>query len=829
MGHPWRQLLLWFRPHRRRPTLSLVVVLSLVLGIGVNTAVISLVDALFVHPLPVEGLDRLVSVFRTVRADNGEYSGRLRLSPASFRDLVARNHVLSGLELFTWTPTNLSFGSSEGSRPIRATAMFATAGYLDVLGLQPSLGRFFTPEETDDASLVRVAVLSRSTWEGRFGADPKVLGSTVRLDGRPYTIVGVGPRGFRGTKLHVDVDLWVPLPTYKELGPAGDLYGARDAALFEAFGRLAPGVSRDGAAAELMEISHQLEGEYPKLEEDLGTGVEPLLEGVMIPRERPSYVGYARVLALAGGIVLLVSCLNVAVLLLLRGLERRRELAVRQVLGGSRLRLIGQLVGENLLLFAAGGVLALPVARWTLGLLWKFRPPRFADSGLDLGLDGLRLTWAFAIAAAVFVLAGVLPAWRTARADLGRQIAGASDVTSTGGSPLRPGGLLLIGQVALAMTALVAAGLFFRHLEQERTIDLGFDPHRLAVATLAPGDQGYEDARVRELYDDLLDRVRALPGVDGATLSANRLLRGSVLQRQVFLDGSQEAASGGGRLWHRTNAVVPGFFSTVGIGLLEGRDFDASDLPGGPPVAVINRSMAEIAWPGESAVGKRFHFDYPDEPAIEVIGVVEDSKVRYIHEDPQFFIYVPFSQSLPSSATLHVRTAGDPAAILPALRSTIHDLDPALPLADVDTMDHFVSEALWLERASTGLLVVLGLLTLALVVIGIHGVMAYSVRRRLREFGVRLSLGAERARIVRLVLSETGRWITVGALVGVVAVVLVLRPSVATFLGGVDPLATGMLVVAAAALIAAAAILGCLRPALHASRGRPAQLLRDDE
>jgi len=826
MGHVLRQFLLSFRAHRRRPWASLVIVLSLVLGIGTNTAVISLVDALFVHPLPVEGLDRLVAVFRTVRSDNGDYTGRGRFSPKTYRDLAARNHVLSGLALFTWTSTNLS---ARGADPIRATAMFATSNYLDVLGLHPSLGRFFTPEETEDSAQARVAVLSRGTWTRRFGADPEVLGSTVRVNGEPFTIVGVGPEGFQGTKVHVDVDLWVPLPTYREMGPAGQYYGERDVSLFEGIGRLAPGVSRQAAEAELMEISHQLEAEYPKLQEDQGVGLGPLLQGVMVFRERPSYVGYTKVLAIAAAIVLLVSCLNVAVLLLLRGLERRRELAMRQVLGGSRARVAGELVTENFLLFAVGGLLALPAARWTLGLLWKFRPPRFSGSGLDLGLDSIRIVWALALFAVVFLVAGVLPAWRTARTDLSRQIGGSAALPPVGGRSLRPGGLLLVLQVALAMIALVAAGLFLRHLEQQRDVDLGFEPTHLAVASLAPGDQAYDEAHVRGLYDELIDRVRALPGVEAAALSQNRLLRGAVIQRQVFIGGSQEAAAGGDRLYHRTNAVVPGFFSTVGIELLQGRDFDASDLPDGPRVAVINRTMAELAWPGEDAVGKHFHFDYPSEPPVEVIGVVEDAKYRYIHEDPQFFIYVPFSQNLPSGATLHVRTAGDPAAILPALRSTIHDLDPALPLSDVDTMDHFVGEALWLERAAAGFLAVLGLLALVLVMIGIHGVMSYSVRRRMREFGVRISLGAERGRIVRLILSETGRRIAVGVLVGIVGIVFVLRPVVAGFLHGIEPLTTAWLALLAVAVIATAAALGTLRPALQAARGRPAELLRDRE
>jgi len=825
VGRLWRQFLLWFRPHRRRPLLSLVIVLSLVLGIGINAAVVSLVDALFVRPLPVEGMDRLVSVFRTVRQDSGEYTGRLRLSPASYHDFVARNRVLSGLVLFTWGPVNLS---ATGSEPVRATVMFTTDNYLDVLGLEPSMGRYFTPEEVDDHSDVRVAVLSRESWIRRFGADPDILGKTVRINGLPFTVVGVGPSGFRGTKLHVDVDAWVPLPIYRELGAAADWYDERDASLFEAFGRLAPGVSIQAARSELMEISHQLERDYPKLEKDAGVGVEPLLEGVMVSRERPSYVSYANVLVLAGAIVLLVSCLNVGMLLLLRGLERRQELAVRQVLGSSRVRLIGQLVGENLLLFLVGGLLSLPVAVWTLDLLWKFRPPRFSDSGLDMGIDSIRLGWALVIVAGVFVLAGVVPAWRTARTQLTRQISGSSELSTVHGWRVRAGGLLLVAQVALAMVALVATGLFVRHLEQESNIDLGFNPHHLAVLTVAPGDQGYPEEKVHQIYDALLDRARALPGVEGATLSENRLLRGGVLQRQVFLDGSQEPAASGNRLWHRTNSVVPGFFATAGIDLIEGRDFDATDRADGPRVAIVNRTMAETAWPGQDPLGKVFHFDYTTEPPVQVIGVAEDAKYRYIHEDPQFFISLPFSQEQPSAATLHVRTSGDPEDMLPALRHVVAEVDPTLPVADAGTMDSFFAEAIWLERASTGFLSVLSLLALVLVVIGIHAVMAYSVRRRMREFGVRFSLGAERGRIVRQVLVETSRWITAGAIVGAAGVFLVLRPAVAPFLNGVDPLPTALLLAAALAVVALAAAAGSLRPALQAARWNPARLLRDE-
>jgi predicted permease len=373
----------------------------------------------------------------------------------------------------------------------------------------------------------------------------------------------------------------------------------------------------------------------------------------------------------------------------------------------------------------------------------------------------------------------------------------------------------------------VGSGLFVRHLAQARDIDLGFAANHLAVMTVAPGDQGYDPAQVHAFYDELESRARALPGVEAASWSANRLLRGSVIQHEVFVAGSQEPVSGGGRLYHRTDAVRPGFFETVGIPLLQGRDFDSSDRADSRKVAIVNQTMAKLLWPGENPIGRHFHFDYLSDPEVEVVGVARDAKYRYIHEEPQFFIYVPFSQSPPSGATLHVRTAGDPRDILPALRAQTHELDPAMPVADLAPLTDVDGE-LWLERAAASFLSVMGLLALILVAIGVHGVMAFSVRRRAREIGVRLSLGATRSQVVRHILGRAGERVAVGVALGMIGVIAILRPAAAGFLGDVDPWLTAALAVGAAVLIAVVALGGSLRLVRSAARDNPSFLLREE-
>ena len=830
MRHLIRDVGFGLRLLARKPGFAAAAVLTLILGIGLNTAVFTLLDALFLRPLPVDDPASLVKVYMSHRNDAGEIAGRISHSHTNFLDLRERSRSFAGLSLHQWWPVNLS----GGSEPLRATGMWVSASYFEILGLEPALGRFFLPEEDETPGTHPVVVLSHGCWTRLFGADPGVLGRTVRINGRPMTVVGVAPRGFSGIDLTVDVDLWMPVMMYPETGPSAQWFDARGGSMFPAFGRLRPGVSRAAAESELSKLYQDLEAAYPGDFEGVrgvGAVVRPLLESTFPGDDRQTNFSYGKILAGAVGLILLLSCLTVAHLLLARGTARAREIAVRQAMGAGRRRLVAQLVTENLALFLLAGALSLPVGRGFLALLWRLRPPQFSAGAVDLDLDLRTFAFALATAAVTGLLFGLLPAIRAARLDLVAQLKDSAAASAGGAWPrwLRPRRLLVVGQVAVTLVALVAAGLFLRSARNAYRIDLGFDAGALLAVSFAPGDQGYEKERTKELYRRAQERVAALPGVRSVALSENRLLRGAVWRRQIFLPGRDEPIVAGGSIFHRVNAVSPGFFATAGIPLLQGRDFDGGDREDGPRVAVVNQTMAELAWPGEEAIGQHLQFDYPTEPPVEVVGVARDARYRHVHEARQFFVYVSAEQFLPASATLHVRAAGDPAELLEVVRREVRALDPDLPLADVQTLARFVDQDLWKERASAALLAVFGALALALATLGVYGVLAQSVEQRRREIGIRLAIGAGRGELLRRVLGEGAAMIAAGVAAGLVLAYLGLRLTAAVDrqlidVNAGDPLTYGL----AALVLFGAALLGCLLPARRAVATDPVATLREE-
>jgi len=381
-------------------------------------------------------------------------------------------------------------------------------------------------------------------------------------------------------------------------------------------------------------------------------------------------------------------------------------------------------------------------------------------------------------------------------------------------------------QVALALVALVGAGLFLQSLQTARKIDLGFEAAHMAVATVAPGDQGYDEPRARSFYRSLLERVRALPGVRSATLSENRLLRGAIVRSEIYREGDGKPALSGGQSLHRVNIIIPGFFRTAGIPLLAGRDFAETDCATCPPVAIINRTMAETLWPGENATGKRIHLIGPGTPPAEVIGVAEDMRYRAVFEAPQFFVYLPLSQVYASTMILHVRTSGDPEALLPALRHEVAALDPQLPLADAASMEHFVDEALWFERTSALLLGTLGALALVLALLGIYATAALSVAHRSREMAVRMALGATRGNLQRMILRETGLVIGAGIAAGWLLAFFGLRNVIAAQLHG-NAASNPLIYAGQALLLLAAGLLGGYFSSRRILRIEPALILRE--
>ncbi len=820
----WRDLGFGARILVRRPGFAVAALLSLVLGIGLNTAIFTLLDAIFLRPLPVEDLDSLTAVYSTYRNESGVYTGDYSYSHANYLDLRQRSRSFSGLALHLWLKLNLT----GGSEPARATGMFTSANYFEVLGVKPHAGRFFRPDEDATPGTHPVAVLSHGCWSRLFGAG-EVLGDTIQINGTSFTVVGVTPRGFKGTDVGIDVDFWVPTMMFEQISPYAPWFNRREASLFRAIGRLAPGVTAEQAGEELMGLSRQLEEEFPKENEGLGAKVRPLLEGTMVPSDRPRHLAYGRTLLIAVGLILLMSCFNVASLLLLRGLERGREIAVRQSLGASRRRLVRQMVAENLLLFLLGGALSLPVARFSLDLIWKFRPPQFAEDALVLELDATIFAFALATALASGLIFGLLPALRVTRQELVPHLKATAFSQGTSGRWRRwlmPRRLLVVAQMALALIALIGAGLFLRSLDNASRIDVGFDAGELLALSFAPGEQGWDEVRTRAFYTRVLEQVESLPGVSSAALSENRLLRGGIIQLPLFLEGQDVIFEGAGRPIHRTNAVFPGFFATAGIPLVRGNDFDDSIRADGPPVAIVNETMAALAWPGEDPIGKRFSFNAPDQPLLEVVGVARDMKYRHIHEPPQCFFYLPEIQRHAPAMTLHARAEGDPAALLSVVREEVHALAPEMPLADVRTMSEFVGEALWIERVSATLLSVFGALALALATLGVYSVLAETVGQRRREMGVRLAVGAGRSDLLRVVFADGFKLVAAGLVLGLVAALALLRLAAGVSDQLHDVSVTDPGVYAAAALaLAAAALIGLLVPALRAARTDPVRAL----
>ena len=824
----WTELRFGLRALRRRPGFAAAAILSLVLGIGTNTGVFSLLYSLYLQPLPVDDLDRLVAVYQSWRVESGEFVGEESLAYENYLDYRERSRTLEDLALYLQSPMSLTGGDTAE----QVTGIYATANYLDLLGLETSRGRFFTPEEESLPEGRPVVVLSHGAWTRLFSRDPDIVGRTVQLNGLDHTVVGVGPEGFRGTELWVNADLWLPAPRFGILHPYREMFQYRDASVFRAVGRLAPGVTALQAEAELTTLSAEISESYFTPPDFMAAVVEPFRETLLPRGQRDRFLGLGWTLIAGVTVILLLACLNVATLVLVRGLERDREIAVRQTVGAGRPAVVRQLVLESLVLFLVGAALSLPVAWLTLRLLWQYRPPQFAENAVDLTLHPVALLFALGVALVTGVIFGLLPALRVSRVDLVSSLKeGPAQVPPGSWLGLRyhaRSGLVAL-QVALALVALVGAGLLYRSVANLRSIDLGFQPDHLALMRISPGEQGMDEPQGRDLYRRVLDRLEALPEVESAALSENRLLRGAVAKLPVFPEGEGHAAVSPLGDLHRTNSVSPGFFRTVGIPLVRGEDFRESLRPDGPPVAIINEFMAEKIWPGENAVGKRFRFSGPSppEPLVEVVGVAADARYRDLHEGPQFFLYVPLTQRYAETVTIHVRTAGDPGPVLPVLRREVRRVEPSLVVSDVHTMDYYLGTAMWIERLSMITFGAFGILALALAVVGVYGMVSYTVRRMRRDLGIRRALGARSSAVLRRVLREALAVVGVGVALGWLLAYFGLRPLIEGFLVGVQGGDPGVYAVQTLVL-AVLTLSGTLLPAWRSLRIEPMAVLRDE-
>ncbi|HEV2130435.1 MAG TPA: ABC transporter permease [Longimicrobiaceae bacterium] len=805
---------------RRSPGFTLAAILTLALGIGATTAIFGAVVALFLRPpAGVYAPDEVVRLY-VVRREGGITTPTG--GPGSYLDFRAMRteaHGFSDVAAFLF-PGQMDYGRGESARRIRGQGV--TGNFFSLLGVRPALGRFFLPEEDSIAGAHPVAVLGHTFWKSEFGGDPGVLGESLLLNGQLLTVVGVAAPEFTGVTAE-RIDVWVPTAMADALGLTFGGAEWRDLPLsitINFVGRLAPGNSREQAAASAAAALRRAAEGVARLD----PAPEVLLGSLNEARgpHRAQSASVALWLLLVTGVLLLIACANVANLLLARAATRQREIAVRLALGAGGWRLVRQLLSESVLLGLLGGTAGLLVALWGAGLIRQFPLPAFAGQ-LDLRLLG----FALAVSLAAGLLFGLMPALQATHTDPATALRGGGSPGSPGRGRLRAG--LVVAQVALSLPLLVAAGLFVRSLGQVHAVDAGVDLDRVLVVSVDLEKAGYGEADREGFYAAALERLHALPGVERAALARFAPFSGSAASVPFDVPGRDTLYTGEGPY---TNAVGLRFFATVGMPILRGRGFADSDRQGSAPVAVVNETMARVIAPEGDAVGACIPLGTQTKEGgcTEIVGIAADSRHRLLEEQVVPYIYLPRAQHPGWAAwavpSILVRTRRDPPAMIDPVRSAIQQIAPDLPYVSVQPMSELIRNDVLPFRLGAVLFSLFGVLALTLAAVGLYGVLAYLVAERTREIGVRLSLGARRGDVVRLVVLQGMRLVVIGLGLGLVASFFGARLLEGLLFGisARDPLTF----VGIAAVLAATGALASFIPARRAARVDPMVALRHE-
>jgi putative ABC transport system permease protein len=801
----------------KHPGFTLVAVMSLALGIGANTAIFSLVNALLLRPMPVARPSEIVSVFTS------DFSGPL-YGASSYPDYLdfRRVDALSGLAAWAPTPVALAQGSGQSQRLF---AEAVSANYFDVLGVRPLMGRGFAPEE--DSGPHAVAVIAHGLWQRAFGSDPGVIGRSVTLNGTPFQVVGVAPPEYVGAMRGLAMDLWIPL-SMQDVARTGrtGLTNRGNRGVFLT-GRLAPKADLAGAQARFDSLAAALHRDYPQNWTDVqqrGRRITLVSEsgGRVFPEVRGPVLGFMALLMTVVGLVLLIACANLANLLLARASTRRREIGIRVALGAGRAALIRQLLTESVLLSLLGGAAGGLGAAWTADALSTFRPPLPVPVVLDLTLDLRVLAFAVLVSVATGVFFGLAPALAATRSDVVSALKDDGAGTGTGPQRSRLRSVLVVGQVSVALLLLVGSGLFVRSLRNAHTIDPGFEPGGLAMASVDLVLGGYKEEAGRAFYVRALEQVRTLPGVVAATFVKDAPLGLGGSRRGLRIEGYTPRPNEDMEV--ALTSVGPGYFETMRIPLRRGRTFTADDLPGTPLAAIVNEAFVRRYLGGQEAIGRRLRLRGPDAPATEIVGVVRDGKYRTLGEEARPFVYLPLFQDYVGEATLIARTEGSPAAVAALLQRRLVDIDPRIPVFDVKTMDEHLRFTLLPARLAASVLGLFGLVALLLSGLGLYGVMSYLVSQRSREMGIRIALGARPEDVVRLVVGQ-GMRLTLFGMIGGIGAALGVTHLVAGLLYGISP-TDPWTFAAVTSVLAAVALLACLLPARRAAAVDPNVALR---
>ena len=797
---------------RRNPGFTAVAVLSLALGIGANSAVFSILNFAILRPLPVSHPEQLVTITHGRKTGSpDQYDANI--SYPQYLAVRDHNPVFSGLTAF-WA-AGVIYGRGAHSQSVPDYEV--SADYFDVLGVKPFLGRAFSGNEGRVLNSDPVVVVGYNFWKTVLGGDPHILGKTIPLSGHPFTVIGVAPKGFIGTERILAVDLWVPVTDHALLNPgsqAADWISNPHNRSFWNVGRLKPGISPAAAGAWIENWGASLAAQDPSFRE-LRYGVAP--PGLLSPALRSAVSTFTLMLLGVVSLVLLLACANIANLLLARGVERRRELAIRLAIGGSRTRLFQQLLTHSFLLSLLGGVAGLLLAFWLDRLLLTLRPMFDFPLAFDLSLDWRTLGFAVLVSLITAILCGLIPALQAAHADPAPALKSATSV----GEPRRYAlkHALVCAQAALSLLALVAAVLMVRSLWRVQAVGPGFNAGHVLAVTFDLGQQGYNETRGRRFQAALLREASHLPGVERVSLAGYLPLSDT--------DESDTEIQTAGRpkpVVSIVSPIAPGYFHTMDIPLLAGRDFDSTDQKSSTPVVIVNRYLARELWPGENPIGKIAHLNGAPGHDCRVVGVAADGKYETLGEDATGFIYQPATQYYWPHINLLLRTAGPPLASAGAIRKMVAALDPNLSITGVRALNDFLSVALLPARLAAILLGSLGLLALALAAIGIYGVVSFAVHQRTREIGIRMALGAETGNVLLLVVRQGITPALLGLVLGFAAA-LAAASMLGAFLYGIQPrdpvaFATSLLLLLVAALIAAYV------PARRAAHVDPASALR---
>ena len=808
------------RALRKNPALTLPVLLSLALGIGATAAVFSLVDSFLVRPISVPQTGRVVRIVAPTQSSPIGF-----LSYPEVDDIAKRTESFEGLVTFRNTGVRLDTGNGQARL---ALALSVNGAFFSTLHAEPSPGRGFLPSEDEVAGRDAVVVLSHGLWIREYGGRPDIVGKRLWLNAREFTIVGIAPKDFTGVETFVQPEIYVPRMMARALagGATNSFLTDRSARITPALARLKPGVGIQQARDEMARIGSQLEQEHPETNRGYKLGVLSQLDYKIT--QSPDNVTMAAVFMGVAALVLGIACVNVINLVLSTMPARTGEMALKVALGASRSRLARQLLVESVLVSIGGSIGGLAIAMVCARLISSIRIASLLPLTLDTRVDYRVVMFGFATGIAAGILSGLIPAIRVWRGSVNLVLRTSdSRLGRSGRMWMRRG--MVVAQMSLALVVLVMSGLFIQDMRLSRRMDPGFRVTKVVTAGFDPAGNGRDVAQTRGFYNELLEKVRAIPGVQAAGLSQHVPLGVSSSNADLLIDGYQPPDPRGGdaSIQVSTATVSEGYLEALAIPIVRGRTFDVHDTNDSPKIAIINEAMAEKYWPTSDPIGSRIRLQGTDGGIAEIVGIARTSKYRELSEKPLPFLYLPQRQGSRSFMILFVATEGDPIESLPAIRRAAAEIDADVPLYDVRTMsDHFQQQALWGARLVANVMTAVAVVGLFLGALGLYGILAYSVSERAHEIGIRMAIGASKRDVLRMVLSQ-GIWLTaIGTAIGL-TLMLALNGVTKQLVTAMNPLDPSLYAIVIGVLIAVT-LFACYIPARRAATVDPNRALRSE-